>query len=359
MTGWVMSEHGVSNSLLTVIKREEDRFTSDGTRIIRWLVECSCDKHTRFIVDGSSIRSGNTLSCGCIRGYNKKIFHDDYVVIISSNSDDEIYVSKNQIDKVGKYTWRVQVDKRNGYKRVITSVHLENGKCKIVPIWKMITGYDYCDHKNGNTMDNRDENLRQATHDTNMQNKKIYKNNKSGCHGVRQNNRFKWEARIRKNNKEHYLGVYENKDDAILARIKAEFVLFDPEFAPNRGLFSQYNLDLTKERKHWEEWVRQDKVNYLGYPIYNKKAKISKPSASGVLGVQIYKRSNKWKVVQPPDDQRKTLGYFTNKEDAIKSRLQAELEYYGAENAPQRHLFEQYGIEYNPEDKIKGGESNE
>lgn len=223
----------------------------------------------------------------------------------------------------------------------------------------MITGYDYCDHKNGNTLDNRNENLRQTTYAMNMQNKKVYKNNKSGCHGVRQNNRSKWVAGIRKDNNEYNLGVYENKEDAILARIKAEFVLFDPEFAPNRDLFSQYNLDLTNEKKHWEEWIRQDKVNYLGYPIYNRKAKISKPSASGVLGAQIYKRSDKWKVIQSPDDERKTLGYFIDKEDAIKARLYAELKYYGAENAPQRHLFEQYGIRYVSENKIKGGESNE
>ena len=356
MTGWIMSEHGVPSSLLTVIKREEDRIAPNGTQIIRWLVECSCDKHTKFIVDGRSIRSGNTLSCGCVRGYNKKIFYDDYVIFISSNSSDEIYISKDQVDKVGEYTWRVQIDKRSYYKRVVTSIHLENNKCKIVPIWKIITGYDYCDHKNGNTLDNRNENLRKAIHATNMQNKKIYKNNKSGCHGVRQNKNFKWVAVIRKNTHNYHLGVYENKEDAILARIKAEFVLFDPEFAPNRDLFSQYNLDLTKEKKYWEEWVQQDKVNYLGYPIYNKKAKISKPSASGVLGVQIYKRTNKWRVIRPPDDKRKLLGYFVDKEEAIKSRLQAELEYYGVENAPQRHLFEQYGIKYNPDSKIKGGD---
>ncbi len=40
---------------------------------------------------------------------------------------------------------------------------------------------------------------------------------------------------------------------------------------------------------------------------------------------------------------KKHLGYFINKEDAIKARLIAEKEYFG-EFAPQRHLFEQYEI---------------
>ena len=38
-----------------------------------------------------------------------------------------------------------------------------------------------------------------------------------------------------------------------------------------------------------------------------------------------------------------------NKHDAIIARLKAELEYYGINFAPQRHLFEEYGI-------IKDGE---
>jgi hypothetical protein len=37
------------------------------------------------------------------------------------------------------------------------------------------------------------------------------------------------------------------------------------------------------------------------------------------------------------------LGYFINKDDAIKTRLSAEAKYYG-EFAPQKHLFEEYGV---------------
>ena len=37
------------------------------------------------------------------------------------------------------------------------------------------------------------------------------------------------------------------------------------------------------------------------------------------------------------------LGSFSNKDDAIKARLNAEAKYFG-KFAPQRHLFEQYGI---------------
>lgn len=37
------------------------------------------------------------------------------------------------------------------------------------------------------------------------------------------------------------------------------------------------------------------------------------------------------------------LGAFASKDDAIKTRLEAEAKHFG-EFAPQRHLFEEYGI---------------
>ena len=43
------------------------------------------------------------------------------------------------------------------------------------------------------------------------------------------------------------------------------------------------------------------------------------------------------------------LGRYSNKEDAIKARLEAEIKYFG-EFAPQRHLFKQYGININGSD---------
>ena len=39
------------------------------------------------------------------------------------------------------------------------------------------------------------------------------------------------------------------------------------------------------------------------------------------------------------------LGEFLNKVDAIKARLSAEVQYFG-EFAPQKHLFDQYEIQY-------------
>lgn len=66
-------------------------------------------------------------------------------------------------------------------------------------------------------------------------------------------------------------------------------------------------------------------------------------NTSGVIGVTWHCRDFHWKSRITINSQRINLGSFVNKEDAIKTRLTAELKYYG-KFAPQKHLFEQYEI---------------
>lgn len=267
MTGWVMNEHGVLDSKLTVIAQAPDRINANGVHIKRWVVQCNCERHTIFVADGIALRTGNTKTCGnCERNKYEKL--DEYYIGYSSNTNEKFYFDLDQYKVVEQYTWRVQLDKRNGYKRLVTTIHQDDGKVKLLTMWKLLTGYDYCDHENGNTMDNRLNNLRQSTHQLNMQNKKKYKNNSSGFIGVLKGKNGRWIANIRKDNIEYNLGVYNTKEDAILARIKAEAAVFDKEYAPNRNLFTEYNINILNEKQHWQEWIIQDKVNYLGFPIY-------------------------------------------------------------------------------------------
>lgn len=88
-----------------------------------------------------------------------------------------------------------------------------------------------CDHKNGNTLDNRRENLRLATNAQNGQNSKLYANNASGYKGVFwYKERGKWRAQIKVNGKQKFLGDFFDKEKAAEAyRIAAE--KFHGEFA--------------------------------------------------------------------------------------------------------------------------------
>lgn len=91
--------------------------------------------------------------------------------------------------------------------------------------WLYIYGYfpiERIDHINGDTKDNRIENLRLATHSQNMQNSKIPVTNKSGYKGVSwYKNYNKWIAQISVNNKKINLGYFENVVDAANAYVQA------------------------------------------------------------------------------------------------------------------------------------------
>ena len=65
MTGWIMKEHGVPDSLLTVIKEVEPHITSGGNKQTQYLCKCNCGKEV--ILKSSAIRNGNTKSCGCLK----------------------------------------------------------------------------------------------------------------------------------------------------------------------------------------------------------------------------------------------------------------------------------------------------
>ena len=67
-------------------------------------------------------------------------------------------------------------------------------------------------------------------------------------------------------------------------------------------------------------------------------------NTSGFIGVHWMVAKSKWVSYITINKKRKHLGLFANKQDAIRTRLQAEVKYF-KEFAPQRHLFKEYGIE--------------
>jgi hypothetical protein len=76
----------------------------------------------------------------------------------------------------------------------------------------------------------------------NNKNTTLKKNNNSGIIGVHYATRDKkWVAKIRLDYNDIYLGGYENKKDAIIARLDAEQKYFG-EFAPQKHLMEQYKF---------------------------------------------------------------------------------------------------------------------
>lgn len=72
-------------------------------------------------------------------------------------------------------------------------------------------------------------------------------------------------------------------------------------------------------------------------------------NTSGITGVCWHKVCQKWKAAIMIDGKTIYLGVFSDKDEAIKTRLQAEAKYMG-KFAPQIHLFERYGVQLSDEE---------
>jgi len=91
-------------------------------------------------------------------------------------------------------------------------------------IFLMHHGYipEFIDHIDGNTLNNKIENLRPATKSTNGMNRGKQKNNTSGYKGVYfSNGRKKWIAQIKINQKMKSLGGFDNIEDAHQCYVEA------------------------------------------------------------------------------------------------------------------------------------------
>lgn len=103
-------------------------------------------------------------------------------------------------------------------------------------IWKLLKKEEpngEIDHINGDRADNRIENLRLIDKQKNLLNQKLYRNNKSGIHGVYFcKSKKKWCVQLTFKGVQKYYGSYELLEDAIAQRkkIQKEF-----EFHENHG----------------------------------------------------------------------------------------------------------------------------
>jgi len=75
-----------------------------------------------------------------------------------------------------------------------------------------------------------------------------------------------------------------------------------------------------------------------------RNSSLSSLNTSGFIGVNWNKEKNKWDSKITINYKTIFLGRFSNKKDAIITRLKAELKYFGKDFAPQRDLFQQYKI---------------
>jgi hypothetical protein len=245
---------------LTVLEQAEDRVDAKGNHHARWLCECSCNEKNRVVVDGANLKKEKgTKSCGCLA---KEIFKNGigkyknnkyqlnledeyglYGIGYCSNTGREFYFDMDDYDKIKDYCWSEHRFRQSQYS-FINAVCRESHK--IVKMHYLIVG-KYYDHIDRNSFNNRKHNLRKCTYQENCRNRSMTHRNTSGFIGVYwYKNINRWCAGIAIDRKHIHLGTFKEKEDAIRARLEAEVKYFG-EFAPQRHLFEQYEINVKEE----------------------------------------------------------------------------------------------------------------
>lgn len=240
---------GMTFGRLTVLYQDEDYVSPQGRHMDKWVCQCACENKTIISVIGANLRRKNgSRSCGCLKKeFCTEHFSKNNIVDLSGeygigwtfNTNQEFYFDLEDYDKIKNYCWyeNIGVD---GYHRLCAYIK-EIDKYKTMA--QVIVGDNY-DHEDRNPLNNRKYNLRASNKFQNAQNHNKQKNNTSGVTGVGWHKTANgWYARIEVENKEMWLGLYSNKDDAIKTRLNAEKKYYG-EFAPQRHLFEQYKINM-------------------------------------------------------------------------------------------------------------------
>lgn len=129
---------------------------------------------------------------------------------------------------LSRFTWHAHNDSGRWYAMRRTSRRADH---RVIGMHNEIMGALEIDHRNGNGLDNRRENLRLATRSQNIANSKLHVRNTSGTKGVYwDKSTRKWRASICCNYRVIQLGRFVDKEEAIRVRRETQKAMFG-EFA--------------------------------------------------------------------------------------------------------------------------------
>jgi len=132
----------------------------------------------------------------------------------------EFFVDYHNKNIVDKHIWNISyiVNKHSKFQKPYICTSIQG---KTIYLHRILMGcpkYKTVDHINGNTLDNREENLRICTHQENHFNRAANSNGSSKYKGVCWNKASrKWQAQIKKDKVNHTIGQYAKEEDAAKA----------------------------------------------------------------------------------------------------------------------------------------------
>ncbi|WP_182006271.1 HNH endonuclease [Priestia aryabhattai] len=153
---------------------------------------------------------------------NEFILKDDHAEIIlydiNYKEKARAIVDLDDVERCKTYKWSLRTD---GY----VSTKIMNKGLKLHRFIMNTPKGKHTDHKDRDRLNNRKSNLEICTQSKNNKNKGSYSNNKTGKSGVSVNGN-KYQADIKYEGVSHYLGLFDNLNDAIKAREMAELKFY-------------------------------------------------------------------------------------------------------------------------------------
>jgi len=200
-----------------------------------WLCKCKCGEERR--VKSSNLHNGASKHCGCMK--KRKGWIKGYVGYIPLTKGMVAAVSIHRIEDLQRWNWYV-VKKDGNYYAYRNGVKSQGESKRKVSMARYILGMDPSnkhegDHRNRRTLDNRDRNLRPATHNQSQANKGVRRDSYTGFKGIRRckaKGSFvgRFQVRLTHMRVCMYLGTYDTIEEAVKIRDEAALKLHG-EFA--------------------------------------------------------------------------------------------------------------------------------
>ena len=267
-----------------------------------------CNKHYQQIAKYGAIVRSN-------RDPNEIEICENYALVHLYKNKEVVakaIIDLEDVELVGQYKWFIN-DKYN---------HVRNSNMTGFLQHCVMKSSEMYDHINTNALDNRKENLRLCTGVENGRNVSKYSNNSSGAKGVSWDKRLKqYCAHVSLNGNKCHIGVFSNLIDAATAYNIAATEYYK-EFA------NLNDIEKLKERIANGDFAIYESI------LNEQNVKLAKQKAnqSGIKGISWAKNMRKWHVYFDVPGKRVKVGYFSEKEDAVKAQIEAIRMYNDANN---------------------------
>lgn len=185
---------------------------------------------------------------------NDYVVYDDIAEFNLYNQKNEkigsFFIDKEDLEKVKYHKWRIS------HGHVVTGLPPKGDQRDLSHIILDIPkeeDYKVVDHKDGNALNNKKENLRICSQSENVLNKSFMSTNSSGFIGVsHQKDRNRYDPEIRRGKIRCHLGYQKTLREAVYARYLAEGIVFgefcNEEEHEKKYLYTRYLNEDTKKR---------------------------------------------------------------------------------------------------------------